>query len=106
MTPEFKCGCGDEFDDIFDYLTHDGDEPQWMLRLSSRYSMNMFELFKQLNQLADDQESHDIIQAVALAFHASSMGELDEITTESIIQNEISELDEDLIRLLKEERNE
>jgi hypothetical protein len=66
----------------------------------------MFELLRQLDELNDNPECHDIIQAVAVAFHASSMGELDEMTTESIIQHEISELDEDLIRLLKEERNE
>lgn len=106
MTPEFKCGCGDEFNDIFDYLMHDNDEPQWMLRLSGRYAMNMFELLRELNELTEDPESHDIIQAVAISFHASSMGELDEMITESIIQNEMGELDEDLIRLLKEEHNE
>jgi hypothetical protein len=106
MNPDFRCGCGEGFYDIFDYLTHDGDQPQWMVRLSERYSMNMFELLRQLSDLCNDQESHDVIQAAAVAFFASSIGELEDITTESIIQNEISELDEDLIRLLKEENNE
>ena len=47
-----------------------------------------------------------LVQSTTTAFAASALGELDELVEESIVQQELSEMDEDLIKLLKEDNDE
>jgi hypothetical protein len=107
MKKEYNCECGYSTDNIFDLIRHESDvQIQWMVRLNDSYSFDIFSFLEALYNLDSLNDVRQLVQSTTTAFAASALGELDELVEESIVQQELSEIDEDLIKLLKEGTNE
>jgi len=104
MKKEYNCECGYSTENIFDLIRHESDvEIQWMVRLNESYSFNLFAFFETIYNADSLDSVKHLISSTTTAFAASALGELDELIEESIVQEEVSEIDEDLIKLLKED---
>ena len=107
----FECECGEQFIDIFDFLEHDGDSPHWAVRVSDQYSLNVYAFLKDLNQVLTrplNERTRDklyyMIQSLTLGLYSASIDKLDSLVEESIVQSEVADLDEQLRKLIREEK--
>jgi len=105
----FNCeDCEYRTPDIFDLLDHCAMDYFWSVKLSRRYSFDLFQFLQALNELADDGDvDHikDLTQAVALAFINSSEGNdtFNKFINENIIRSNIDSVIDDLEKMLKDE---
>ena len=107
MKKEYNCECGYGADNIFDLIRHESSvQIQWMVRLNDSYSFDIFSFLEALYNIDSLKDMKQLVQSTTTAFAASALGELDELVEESIVQQELSEMDEDLIKLLKEDNDE
>lgn len=107
MKKEYNCECGYSTDTVFDLLRHESEvQIQWMVRLNDSYSFDIFSFLEALYNIDSLKDMRQLVQSTTTAFAASALGELDELVEESIVQQELSEMDEDLIKLLKEDNDE
>jgi len=105
----FSCeDCDYKSPDVFDLLSHCETDFFWSVKLSRRYSFDLFQFLQALNELADDGDvDHikDLSQAVALAFINSSEGgdTFNKFITENIVRSNIDSVINDLEKMLKDE---
>ena len=108
MKKKFNCECGFSTDNIFELGEHhseDDMEIMWMARLSERYSFNLFPFFSEVYKCIDNgnyEKAKMFLQATGMAFLAAMNGDLEELVDEAIIQEEVSEIDESLKKILME----
>jgi hypothetical protein len=105
----FKCeDCNYKSPDVFDLLHHCEMDFFWSVKLSRRYSFDLFQFLHALDELADDGDiDHikDLTQAVALAFINSSEGDatFNKFINENIVRSNIDSVIKDLEEMLKDE---
>lgn len=108
MKKKFNCECGFGTDSIFELGEHhaeDDTEIMWMARLSERYSFNLFPFFAEVYKSIENgnyEKAKMFLQATGMAFLAAMNGDLEELVDEAIIQEEVSEIDESLKKILME----
>lgn len=110
MKKKFNCECGFETNNVYDMVRHqtdDDDAVLWVIRLSEKYSFNLFSFLEELHSIIEEgdlDEAKFYLQATGMAFFAAMDGELDSLVQEAIVQEEVSAMDESLMRILKENK--
>ena len=105
----FGCeDCDYKSPDVFGLLEHCETDYFWSVKLSRRYSFDLFQFLPALDELADDGDiDHikDLTQAVALAFINSSEGNdtFNKFVNENIVRSNIDSVIKDLEEMLKDE---
>jgi len=105
----FKCeDCDYKSPDVFDLLAHCETDFFWSVKLSRRYSFDLFQFLQAVDELADDGDiDHikDLTQAVALAFINSSEGNdtFNKFINENIVRSNIDSVIKELEEMLKDE---
>ena len=106
----YKCrDCDFISEDIFTFLEHCEISFTWGLRLSNRYSINLFDVLEELNsclQLGESKIALELIQSLTLALTNASEGEqsFHKFVHESMTAEMAMEMVEDIEEMLK--RNE
>lgn len=91
--------------DLFEFMEHCGVEYAWNVKLTKRYSFDLFLFLEMLNKLTDAGDldaMYDHIQSATLLLINASGDELEEFIEESVVQSDIDEVFEGLERLLKD----
>ena len=110
MKKRFCCECGFETNNVYEMARHQVDDDEailWVIRLSEKYSFNLFSFLEEMYSVLEEgniDEAKFFVQATGMAFLASMDGALDELVQEAIVQEEISVMDESLMRILKENK--
>lgn len=110
MKKKFACECGFDTDNVYEMARHqvdDDDAILWVIRLSEKYSFNLFSFLEELYSViteGDIDEAKFFLQATGMAFLAAMDGDLDNLVQEAIVQEELSVMDESLMRILKENK--
>lgn len=110
MKKVFSCECGFQTNNVYQMARHqvdDDDAILWVVRLSEKYSFNLFSFLEELYEVLEEDnvtEAKQFIQATGMAFLAAMDGDLENLVQESIVQEEISVMDESLMRILKENK--
>jgi len=105
----FSCeDCDYKSPDVFDLLAHCETDFFWSVKLSRRYSFDLFQFLQAVDELADDGDiDHikDLTQAVALAFINSSEGNdtFNKFINENIVRSNIDSVIKELEEMLKDE---
>lgn len=104
----YKCECGDEFGDLFDFLGHNGVQYEWGVRLTRNYNFDLFEFLSALNNhlISNNyNDAYECIQSAALTFMNAGEGLLPEFIEEVMIYSEADQMFNGLEKMLKEEGN-
>lgn len=110
MKKRFICECGFSTNNVYEMARHNADNEDaiiWAVRLNEKYSFNLFAFFEELYNIITEgriDEAQFFLQATGMAFLASMDGGLEELVQEAIVQEEISVMDESLLRILKENK--
>lgn len=91
--------------DLFEYMEHCGVEYEWGVRLSKRYTFDLFMFLEKLNRLTnigDLDAIYDHVQSATLLLINASGDELEDFVEESIVQSDMDEVINGLERLLKD----
>ena len=110
MKKRFTCECGFDTDNVYEMARHhvdDDDAVLWVVRLSEKYSFNLFSFLEELYEVITEgniEEAKFFLQATGMAFLAAMDGDLEELVQEAIVQEELSAMDESLMRILKENK--
>jgi hypothetical protein len=86
-------------------MEHCGVEYEWGIRLSKRYSFDMFKFLSILNDITnrgDLDAMYDHIQSATLLMINASGEELGDFIEETVVQSEMSDVMDGIERLLKE----
>jgi hypothetical protein len=110
LKKKFTCECGFGTDNVYEMARHHSDEDDsilWLVKLSDKYSFNLFsfldEVYKVVSE-GDIEQAKFFLQATGMAFLAAMDGDLEELVQEAIVQEELSAMDESLMRILKERK--
>lgn len=105
--------CQDDCDfktcNVFDFLEHCGVEFGWSVKLSKRYSFNLFEFLHMLNELTDKGDLdaiYDHVQSATTLMINASHDELEEYVEEIVVVSEMKDIITGVERLLKINVNE
>jgi hypothetical protein len=105
----FTCDdCPYKTPDLFELLEHCETEFFWSIKLSRRYSFDLFQFLQAINELINDGEVErlkGLSQAVALAFVNSSEGNnvFNKFINENIVRSNIDSVIQNLEEMLKDE---
>ena len=91
--------------DIYEFLDHCGIEYVWGVKLSRKYTLDLFMFLQVLNQLIDAGDldtAYDHVQSISLLLVNSSGEDLDNFIEESIVQSEMDDVMFGLEKMLKE----
>lgn len=108
MKKKFSCECGFTTNNVFELGEHHADEDMeimWMARLSEKYSFNMFPFMAEVYRCIESNEldkAKMFLQLTGMAFFAAMSGDLEDLVDEAIIQEEMSEIDDSLKKILME----
>jgi hypothetical protein len=101
--------CEDKCDfttcDIFEFLDHCGVEFSWGVKLSKRYSFDLFTFLEQLNNLIDEGDGdaiYDHVQNATLMMVNASDDTLEPFIEEMVVAAEMDDVFEGVEKLLKE----
>lgn len=104
----FECaeeGCGFRTCDLFAFMHHCGVEYKWAVRLSKRYSFDLFEFLQILNdiiEVGDLDEAYDHIQSATLLMVNASGDDLHEFIEEAVVRSEMDNVMAGVEGLLKD----
>lgn len=96
-------------DNLFEYLDHFGVEYDWMVRLNSHYSFNLFAFLRQLTEYIDDQnwaEVWSVTQSITLMMINASGEDFEEFVEETEVIQGTETMLEQLERFLGSHGNE
>lgn len=104
----FECSeskCNFITSDLFEFMEHCGVEYEWGVRLSKRYTFDLFMFLSILNDITNDGDLdaiYDHIQSATLLMINASGDELSNFIEETVVQSEMSDVMDGIERLLKE----
>jgi len=96
-------------DNLFEYLDHFGVEYDWMVRLNSRHSFNLFAFLRGLTEYIDDQnwaEVWSVTQSITLMMINASGEDFEEFVEETEVIQGTETMLEQLERFLENHGNE
>lgn len=91
--------------DIYDFLDHCGVEYVWGVKLSRKYSLDLFMFLQILNDYLNEGDldsAYDHVQSISLLLVNSSGDDLDNFIEESIVQSGMDDMMSGLEMMLKE----
>ena len=101
--------CQDDCDfttcNVFEFLDHCGVEFGWEVKLSKRYSFDLFTFLKILNELVDQGDLDGIfdhVQSATTLMVNASDDELEDYIEEAVVASELKDLISGAERLLKD----
>jgi hypothetical protein len=101
--------CQDDCDfttcNVFEFLDHCGVEFGWEVKLSKRYSFDLFHFLQILNQLVDDGDLDGIfdhVQSATTLMINASDDDLEEYIEEAVVASELKDIINGAERLLKD----
>jgi hypothetical protein len=97
--------CDYETTDIFDFLDHVGVEFTWDVKVTPKYSFDLFKFFQVVSDAVnhgDLEEAYELIQDTAFLFVNASSDELDDFIEESIVAEEADMGISNIERMLRE----
>ena len=103
----YACECDQKFYNIFEFLAHNGVKYEWGVRISPKWSFDMFEFMESIdNALATGapDEIYEIVQSAALTMVNSSEGKFMEFMEEATVAGEMESIYEGIEKLLKKEK--
>lgn len=103
----YVCECEQKFYNIFEFLAHNGVKYEWGVRISPKWSFDMFEFMESLDKalgIGDQDALYEIIQSAALTMVNSSEGKFMEFMEEATVAGEMESIYEGIEKLLKKEK--
>lgn len=100
--------CGFETDDVFEYLDHANIEYAWAVRLSKKYSFDMFEFLMLINEYlvrGEAEEARQHIQSAAVVMINASNNSIDEFFEEHVVQDQLPDMFNEIEKILKENQD-
>lgn len=97
--------CEYETTDIFDFLDHCGVEFTWDVKVTPKYSFDLFRFFETISDAVnhgDLEEAYQMIQDTAFLFVNASSDELDDFIEETIVLDEADMGIKNIERMLRE----
>lgn len=97
--------CDFKSTNIFDFFEHVGTEFSWDIRVTSRYSFDLFKFLGAMSYMLDRgnlDDAYDSIQDTACLFVNACSDELENFLEETLVVGEAREGIENLERMLKE----
>lgn len=97
--------CDYKTTDIFDFLDHVGVEFTWDVRVTPKYSFDLFKFFQVLSDMIDHgdlEEAYQVVQDTAFLFVNASSDELDDFIEESVVAEEADAGIKNIERMLRE----
>lgn len=97
--------CDYKTTDLFDFLDHAGVEFTWDVRVTPKYSFDLFQFLQTVSDMidhADIEEAYQVVQDTAFLFVNASSDELDDFIEESIVAEEADMGIRNIERMLKE----
>lgn len=102
----YICECQQKFQNVFDFLAHNGVEYEWGVRISDNWSFDMFEFMLNLDFFLsknDLQSVYEAIQTAALTMLNASEDKFMEFMEEVTVAGEMEGIYEGLEKLLRKE---
>jgi len=105
----FKCDhCDFVTDDIFEFLHHNDEYYGWSIKISPRYSLDLFSLFSEISaniREGDPDQADRLVQSATLAMVNASEGNdnIEKFIHEAMISITADELANGVEELLKKE---
>jgi hypothetical protein len=97
--------CDFKSTDLFEFLDHVGVGFTWDVRVTPKYSFDLFRFFETLSDMVnhgDLDEAYQVIQDTAFLFVNASSDELDDFIEESIVAEETEYGIKNIERMLRE----
>lgn len=101
--------CEDDCDfttcNVFEFLEHCGVEFGWEVKLSKRYSFDLFTFLQILSQMVDDGDLDGIfdhVQSATTLMINASEDDLEEYIEEAVVASELKDIINGAERLLKD----
>ena len=97
--------CDYKTTDLFDFLDHCGVEFSWDVKVTPKYSFDLFQFLSVVSEVVnhgDLQEAYEIIQGASFLFVNASSDELDDFIEESIVADEADMGIRNIERMLRE----
>ena len=91
--------------DLFDFLDHVGVEFTWDVRVTPKYSFDLFKFLQVLSDMVDHgdlEEAYQVVQDTAFLFVNASSDELDDFIEESVVAEEADMGIRNIERMLRE----
>ena len=104
----YVCKCEEKFSDVFDFLSHNGIEYEWGVRISRKFTFDMFGFMSSLNDFIRDKKMEDLyesVQSAALTMLNASEGLLPEFMEEVVVAGEMEDVYKGIEKLLKENKD-
>ena len=98
-------GCDFSTVDLFDFLDHVGVEFTWDVRVTPKYSFDLFKFLQVLSDMVDHgdlEEAYQVIQDTGFLFVNASSDELDDFIEESVVAEEADMGIRNIERMLRE----
>ena len=103
----YICECNQKFSNIFEFLAHNGVEYEWGVRISPKWSFDMFEFMESIDLAlgrGDQDAIYEIVQSAALTMLNASEGKFMEFMEEATVAGEMESIYEGIEKLLKKEK--
>lgn len=97
--------CDFKTTDLFEFLDHCGIEFTWDVRVTPKYSFDLFQFLQTLSSIVDAgdlDQAYDVIQDVGFLFTNASSGDLDDFIDECIVAEETESGISNIERMLRE----
>jgi len=97
--------CDYKTTDLFDFLDHVGVEFTWDVRVTPKYSFDLFKFFQVLSDMIDHgdlEEAYQVVQDTAFLFVNASSDELDDFIEESVVAEEADAGIKNIERMLRD----
>lgn len=105
----YVCECGEEYTNVFDFLDHNSVTYEWGVRITKKWSFDMFEFMRNIDQAlrdGDPKEIYEAVQSAALTMLNASEGKFMEFMEEATVAGEMEDIYAGVEKLLrKEEEN-
>jgi hypothetical protein len=91
--------------DLFDFLDHVGVEFTWDVRVTPKYSFDLFKFLQVLSDMIDHgdlEEAYQVVQDTGFLFVNASSDELDDFIEESVVAEEADMGIRNIERMLRE----
>jgi hypothetical protein len=102
---ECQSDCEFKTSDIFELIEHTGTEFEWSVKVSSNYSIKLYNFLRNLNSVlnaGDLDEAYDMVQDMSLLLSNASAGDFEDFVDECYVRMNFDEGLNDIERMLQE----
>lgn len=103
----YHCKCDSKFTDLFEFLEHNDVRYEWGVRISNKWTFDLFEFITGINnclRVHDLDGIYESLQSAGLTLLNSSEGKFEEFMEEAVVAGEMEDIYDGVERLLREDK--